>query len=437
MRDIMNEKRKTRENGFEAHSKKYIDKITSVVLHYFLSFVLGGIATTAVFLLLEGSADKKSVSRFNNPSVTKSVARTYKSSSSTDIRTLAELLERSPEELENIDVGLMNLLCAKGLKGAEDMDVNACMTTLDEWAKTVGADVEKLVYKYREHPEQWNDSEPMFRMVTMCYGLKHLFNIHYNLDNMTSMDYTDSSQIFIHGVLSAKRDGSCVSLPVACAAVARRLGYPIKLVQTGMHLFLRWEDPITRQRFNIDVACPGVESPPDEEYKLHPRKLSVLELKRGPFLKSMSAAEELAFFLTCRGHCLKDTGRTSESNVAFANAYRFSPDSVHYLIPLAETVDSEMWRLWRLDCKAMGSTNIRYSSYSGFKVDPKEMTWTFPPIAKESEPRDEPFLPYFNLQKFDAPKVPESFKNQQPQSNNISDVISQMINNMVNQSKGE
>jgi len=273
----------------------------------------------------------------------------------------------------------MNLLCAQGLKGADNLDIDKYLAVLDEWAETVGADIERLLPKYREHPEQYDNSENMFRVVTMCYGLKHLFKIHYNLENMKDMDYSDSSQIFIHGLLGDKREGSCVSLPVLCTAVGRRLGFPLKLVETGLHLFIRWEDDKTGERFNIEVACPGVQTPPDEEYMERPRKLSKLELERGRFLKSFTAADALSFFLVCRGHNLADCGRICEAQIAFAYAYSYSPDYVNNIIPLAATVESELRRMWLEDCELMKTDKIRYTSWSGLRVDKQLPVWSYPP----------------------------------------------------------
>ena len=39
-----------------------------------------------------------------------------------------------PEQVEKTDVALMNLLCAEGLRGAEGMDLEFYLNTLDGWA---------------------------------------------------------------------------------------------------------------------------------------------------------------------------------------------------------------------------------------------------------------------------------------------------------------
>jgi hypothetical protein len=52
-------------------------------------------------------------------------------------KTLAELLALPPDQLENVDIARIDLLCAEGLPGAESLDVEQCLRTLDEWARYV------------------------------------------------------------------------------------------------------------------------------------------------------------------------------------------------------------------------------------------------------------------------------------------------------------
>ena len=51
--------------------------------------------------------------------------------------TYAELTTLPAEQLEKIDIALMNLLCAEGLPGAENLDIGRCLSVLDHWAEVV------------------------------------------------------------------------------------------------------------------------------------------------------------------------------------------------------------------------------------------------------------------------------------------------------------
>ncbi|MBN2019081.1 MAG: hypothetical protein JW749_02515 [Sedimentisphaerales bacterium] len=297
---------------------------------------------------------------------------------SSKIRSLNQLLALTLEQLESVDIGLMNLLCAQGLEDAEDIDIDKYLAILDEWAEAVKKSTEERMDFFRQHSKEYDNSESVFKMVNCVFALKHIYGVHYNLENMKTVDYSDSTQIFIHGLLGPKRNGSCVSIPVLYAAIAHRLGYPVRLVPTSQHTFLRWED--NRERFNIEASTKGCATPPDEHYKEFPRVLTDLELKTGPYLKSMSAADVLCSFLIARGYSLMDTGCRNEAQIAFANAYRYSPNYSNNLIPLAVAVDKEMQRHWESDCKTMGTKKIRYTNYSGFTIDPCEADWMYPPL---------------------------------------------------------
>ncbi len=51
--------------------------------------------------------------------------------------SLDDLLKMTPEQLAKLDLAEMNLLCATGLPGAEDLHIDQCLTRLDEWAQRV------------------------------------------------------------------------------------------------------------------------------------------------------------------------------------------------------------------------------------------------------------------------------------------------------------
>jgi hypothetical protein len=47
-----------------------------------------------------------------------------------EIKTYNQLLELSPEQLSRVDIAVMSLLCAQGLKGSEKLDVQHCFLSL-------------------------------------------------------------------------------------------------------------------------------------------------------------------------------------------------------------------------------------------------------------------------------------------------------------------
>jgi regulator of sirC expression with transglutaminase-like and TPR domain len=116
-------------------------------------------------------------------------------------------------------------------------------------------------------------------------------------------------------------------------AVGRRLGYPLKLVTTKGHLFVRWEG--AGERFNIEAAGQGVNRFADDYYRHWPLEITPAEEVAEGYLKSLTPPEELAVFLSIRGMCLRETGRLEEAAAAFAAAVRLGPACRGYQVMLA------------------------------------------------------------------------------------------------------
>jgi len=106
-------------------------------------------------------------------------------------------------------------------------------------------------------------------------------------------------------------------------AIARRLGYPLKLVLAKTHIFARWDDG--QERFNIEGTNPRFNYHPDSYYRKWPHPISDAELKQGWYLKPLTPAEELAVFLQNRAYCLMDNGRFKEAQLAFTRSCQLAP----------------------------------------------------------------------------------------------------------------
>jgi hypothetical protein len=89
-----------------------------------------------------------------------------------------------------------------------------------------------------------------------------------------------------------------------CAAIGRRLGYPLRLVRTHDHLFVRWEGLIG-ERFNIECTTPGFVSYSDDYYRTcSAMTVSDSDVADGHLLQNFRAYEELGFLLDQRAICL-------------------------------------------------------------------------------------------------------------------------------------
>lgn len=199
--------------------------------------------------------------------------------------TLKELLALSPAELERCDIARMNLLCAEGLPGAENVNVGEDLATLDEWAQHIKSETGRNFHHYQDSPAYFYNSTNFFKMLMMAVVLYDDYGIRYDSRWIESPEaarpddhfFANSGDIFIHGLVGASHMGTCSSMPVLYVALARRLGYPVKLVSTRGHLFMRWDSPT--EKFDMDATGKRLNEYSDEHYKRWPFAVSDDEIK--------------------------------------------------------------------------------------------------------------------------------------------------------------
>jgi hypothetical protein len=177
---------------------------------------------------------------------------------------LAALLAMRPDELATCDIGRVNLACALGLPGSEDLDIDKCVATLDRWAAYIASETRRGIHRFRANPGEFHNSETDFRTLMMNTVLQQDFGVRYNPERIRTPDSGNSKDNFIHGMIDSTNGGTCASMPVLAVAVGRRLGYPLYLVNAKGHLFCRWDDG--SQRFNIEVSGEGLNNYDDEYY---------------------------------------------------------------------------------------------------------------------------------------------------------------------------
>jgi len=246
--------------------------------------------------------------------------------------SLEALLKTPPAELESFDVAHLNMACSVGLIGSEGLDIRSSLTVLAQWSERVRLETDRCWRLYHSKPGDFQNSPEIYRMTILGAVLQQDFGVGYNLQRVTaagvfesnSVFFADSRDVFLHGLLAGSRQGTCSSLPVLYLAVGRRLGYPLKLVPTKGHLFVRWED--AGKRFNVECTSRGVCIYDDGHYRQWPVPLEADEEESG-YLKSLTAVETLAVFMNLRGHCLLASGRIDEGLKAHLTAAQLAPES--------------------------------------------------------------------------------------------------------------
>jgi len=245
--------------------------------------------------------------------------------------TLNGLLALQPAELEHSDIARMNLLCAEALPGAENLNVEECLATLDRWAQHIKAETDRNHHHFEEDPATYSNSEAFYKMLMMAVVLYEDYGVRYNPKLITSPEATtaddhffaDSRNILIHGLVGPQHLGTCSSMPILYIALGRRLDYPLKLVKAKGHLFMRWDSPT--EKFDMDATGKGLDKMDDEFYKKWPFPLSEADIRSEDYLKSLSAKEELSVFLAIRGECQTDNGQLGDALASFSFAYKLVP----------------------------------------------------------------------------------------------------------------
>lgn len=265
--------------------------------------------------------------------------------------TLGDLLAAESKDLGRVDLAEMNLLCAQGLPGAESLDIDRCLRRIDEWIPQIKYDQDRHFYRMKTMPDFYKNSEAYFRCHFMAQVLGEDMGLSYNMylvnsgimaDTTSTRFYRDSRDIFIHGLLTDWKKGTCASFPVLLAATGRRMGYPIRLVlSSGGHVFCRWVSPDGKETFNFDSQGTGCDSKPDEYYRQFPRKASDTEMESEGYMQCLTPGEELALCLSLRANCLLENNRIPEAVVAYAHVHRLQPKSKLALMHLSLALDRQ------------------------------------------------------------------------------------------------
>ncbi len=231
----------------------------------------------------------------------------------------------SEEELASRDIALMNLAAGYGMPIGGDFDLHALLAKCNLWANQVRRFTERIRHS-RERYLHFSDGE--FHILAMITYLQRELGVAYNLAFAEGdFDARDSRNLFIHGLLTG-HGGTCLTMPVLYMAIGRRLGYPLKLVLAKEHCFCRWEGK--GERFNVEATCQGYRQTPDEHYLTWPKTLSQKEIKRHGYLKNLTPAQELAFFISYRGWCQLDNLNSHDACVAGHYLIKLIPDYDRY-----------------------------------------------------------------------------------------------------------
>ena len=138
--------------------------------------------------------------------------------------TLEELIKLPEDDLAQVDIAAMNLACAAGLPGSENLDRKALLAKLDSWASYVACETQRHRYRFQQHPDEYNHSFGEFAMLMMATVLYKDLGVRYNPDQITPIgeatgfDFTRSQDLFINGLLQGT-GGTCTLRSGAGSAI--------------------------------------------------------------------------------------------------------------------------------------------------------------------------------------------------------------------------
>jgi len=256
-------------------------------------------------------------------------------------KTLAALLTLNPEQLEQVDLALINLLCAEGLSGSKDLDLEFSIRTLNGWAAHVENETKRNQHLFDEHPERFKNSLAYYRMAMLATVLVKDLQIQYNPEREKQLEnghilkredeksfFADSKDVFIHGLLGDKHYGTCASMPFFYAAIARRLGYPVTLATTATHFYVRYEEG-NGKHLNVEATeHRAFLTPSDDEYK-NPWEMRLTddEVNGMRYLQPLSNKEIVGHSLLTRSTVQRSMKQYDKQAETWAIAARYLPQT--------------------------------------------------------------------------------------------------------------
>lgn len=250
---------------------------------------------------------------------------------------MEELVSLAASELERVDVGRMNLICAREAEGTATLEVECWVAELDRWAEDARRAEERYRKTYERDPARYDNSYAKYRAVNLVLTIKEDFCCRCQKEHVRSGAMTDyasprffrnADDVFVSGLLKHRR-GTCSSIPVLMVSQGRRLCYPLYLKLTGGHMFCSWDDG--KERFNLETNDDAVDTPPDEHYLKEPCHGMSARSERGRTVDRLMAkltnAETLSVFLETAGYCAEANGNLPRALFFYRAALKYRPES--------------------------------------------------------------------------------------------------------------
>jgi hypothetical protein len=269
----------------------------------------------------------------------------------TGLATLDEFQGLKVERLDTYDFLALSFYAARGLPGTENSNLEHWYAKRDAWVYRIQFETARHLYRYdpkAERPTEtfYGNSLGRFLCYFMLQVLQQDCGVKYHPNRKMNPGSCKPRDVFAHGIMDDDGEGgTCASMPVVYVSVARRLGYPVYLVETRGHLFCRWDDPkgatirwrnpdvrlrVPPERFNFDGSGDGIGFHSDDHYRTWPEPWTDFEIEQGYYLRSQSARQAFAAMLFERGECFWDFGMIGDALKSYHFARQIVPDDERY-----------------------------------------------------------------------------------------------------------
>jgi len=217
------------------------------------------------------------------------------------------------------------------------------------------------------------DPEQRIRALNSVFFLRERF--HY--DRETSAR-SRREHYFLNGILDTKK-GTCYIMPILYAAIAQRVGYPIRLVRAPDHLFVRYVDP-SFDRQNIEVTSGG-QWFPDESY-VERFKVSRAGLRSGAYMRPLSNRELVAHFFYV-------TGSTQGHQRSLLLGMAYMQRAIELDPMYADALMAQASYFLHTAEMSKGHESKQYADYArSLKTKALELGWVDPATVPQSNNRD-------------------------------------------------
>jgi hypothetical protein len=238
------------------------------------------------------------------------------------------LLALSDADLERVDVVVLNLAVARGIKSLQHLDVQRYIDVIDDWTKQFADFLPECEARnFNRFPERFHNDVHFFRMGALAGFLGSHIGIAYIEEqrNLEKIAYTDPSHLFINGVIDTKR-GTCGNLAALHVSIARRLGWPVAICSAGSHWLSKYDDGKVKHTIETSkIGIPGFDVKPDSWYMEH-FKFPHKGVLCGSELRKLSAREMLGAFVASRGRHHTDIRRPQTADLDYSLARHLLPN---------------------------------------------------------------------------------------------------------------